>query len=516
LADSGAKTDVIANHATRAFLAAIVQSSNDPIIGLNLDGVITSWNDAATRLFGHAASAMVGGSIMRLIPPERAAEEQSILRRVGGGERLAHFETERLTKDGRLVPVSLTVSPIFNEAGAVVGISKIVRDLGELQRLNRELQRREALLQSILDTVPDGLIVIDPKGMVQAFNQAAESMFGYAAAEVVGRNVRMLMPGHHAAAHDGYMDRYMTTGEKRIIGIGRLVAGLHKDGGTFPLELRVGEVQAAGTHLFTGILRDVTEREARDHRLAELQAELIHVSRVSELGQMVSALAHEVNQPLTAVANYLSGIRRLLPEDSPAPLRPALEKVAEQAERARAIVQSLRGLVRKEPAARQVENLETMVQETSALVLIGTNRLVVLRLQVQPDAVLVLVDRVQIQQVLLNLMRNAVEAMARQSLRMLTIAAERLGDRVQITVSDTGPGLSNTVQARLFQPFVTTKPEGLGVGLSICRTIVESHGGALSVVDGTEPGTTFRFTVPAADPETLGTAPFTAVTDLDQ
>ena len=499
----------------RSLLEAIIRSSNDAIIGKDLNGTVTSWNPAAERLFGFAATEIIGQSIMILIPPERAGEERAIMDWVGRGEKLTHFETERLTRDGRVIPVSLSLSPIHDDNGAIVGVSKIVRDLSEAQRLNREIQLRRALVESILDTVPDGLVIIDKRGIVQSFSQAAERMFGYLAAEVLGRNVSVLMPEPYAAQHDAYVEHYLSTGERRIIGIGRVVVGRRKDGTTFPMELQVGEVRVPGSHLFTGFVRDLTERQSRERRLAELQSELIHVSRLSELGQMVSALAHEVNQPLTALANYLSGIRRMLTPDSPsaptasAPnwsaLGQAVDKAIQQAERAHGIVQGLRGLVRKDARAKQTESLEKLIQETSALALTGTGRSINLDMRVAADATHGFIDKVQIQQVVLNLMRNAVEAMASSPVRTLTVATARRGDRIEIEVSDTGPGLPGIVLARLFQPFVTTKPDGLGIGLSISRTIVEAHGGELAAQNRPSGGVVFRFTVPgSADQETDG------------
>lgn len=482
----------------RPLLAAIAASSNDAIIGKDRAGTITYWNAAAERLFGYAASEIMGHSIKCIIPPTRAGEEIAILDRVGRGEYLAHFETERRTKDGRIIPVSLTLSPILGPDGAVIGISDIARDLSETQRLAVALQQREALLRSILDSNPDGFIVIDESATVKIFSVAAERMFGYAASEVVGRNISMLMPEPYAAAHDGYIQRYRETGDRRVIGLGRVVAGRRKDGSTFPMDLQVGEAMAPGERRFTGFIRDLTEREDRDRRLAELQSELMHVARLSELGQMASALAHEVNQPLTAVANYLRGMRRLLNDDSPPLLRQGIEKVAEQAERARAIVQSLRNLVKKEERPKAAEDLEALVIETAALVLAGMSRRVALIQNIPPEAQAVFIDRVQVQQVLLNLMRNAVEAMDGRPVQRLTVSARRVGERVEIRIADTGPGMSEMVRERLFQPFVTTKSDGLGVGLSICRTIVETHGGVLSVANSSGEGVTFLFDVPAA------------------
>jgi two-component system sensor kinase FixL len=295
------------------------------------------------------------------------------------------------------------------------------------------------------------------------------------------------------------MSRYLETGERRIIGIGRVVVGLRKNGTAFPMELQIGELKVGGEHLFTGYVRDLTAGQERERRITELQEELIHVSRLSELGQMVAALAHEVNQPLTAIANYAGGIRRLLPRDSPAALGIATEKVIEQSARARAIVQSVLGLVRKEARPRGLENLSTMIQETAGLALVGSGGRIDLELAVEPDAERVFVDRVQIQQVLLNLMRNAAEAMAGPGGMVLHVGASRRGESVEIAVCDTGPGLPEKVRARLFEPFVTTKTEGLGVGLSICRAIVQAHGGALTAEDRQAGGTCFRFTVPATE-----------------
>jgi two-component system sensor kinase FixL len=486
-----------------SLLAAIAASSNDAIVGKDLAGTVTSWNAAAELLFGYTATDMIGQSITRIIPPELVEEETAILARVSSGEKLTHFETKRLTRDGRSIPVSLTISPIHSNTGEVIGISKIARDLTEAQRAAQALQQREALLQSILDTVPDGVVVIDEQGVVQSFSPAAERMFGYTAEEIVGRNVNVLMPAPQAAAHDSYLARYLITGERRIIGLGRIVVGRRKDSSTFPMELQIAEVLVPGAHRFTGFVRDLTERQERDRRVSELQSELIHVSRLSELGQMVSALAHEVDQPLTAMTNYLSGVRRLLTDDSPAMLRQGIQKIDEQAIRARDIIRSLRNLVKRDSQERQVVSLEATVQETAALALIGKSLPPSLDLSIPADAARILVDKVQIQQVLLNLMRNAVEAMEEAPVRQLSVIASRRGDRVEVQVADTGLGLSDTIRARLFQPFVTTKADGLGVGLSICRTIIEGHGGELTADDRSGSGTIFRFSVPASPPDRI-------------
>jgi two-component system sensor kinase FixL len=475
-------------------LAAIADSSDDAIIGKDLNGVVTSWNKAAETMFGYAADEIIGRPITAIIPPERIEEEATILDRIRRGERTIHLETNRRRKDGRLIPVSLTVSPIHDDRGSVIGASKIARDLSEAHRVNQELQRREAMLRSILDTVPDALIVINERGTIQTFSTAAERMFGFSPDEVVGRNVSMLMPAPYREAHDGYVARYLSTGERHIIGIGRIVVGQRKDGSTFPMELSVGEVNQPGMRLFTGFVRDLTERQDRERRLDELRSELVHISRLNELGQMALALAHEVNQPLTAMTNYLSGIRRLLTAGNQRGAQQAMDRIAEQADRARQIIQRLRDFVKKGETDRRVENLARTIEEASALALVGIQGLK-LNIHVESDAAEAVIDKIQIQQVLINLMRNAAEAMAASARRELTITASRTGDKVAISVADTGPGLPASVRARLFQPFVTTKPTGMGVGLSVCRTIVESHGGELRAEDAPAGGTVFHFTV---------------------
>ena len=361
-----------------------------------------------------------------------------------------------------------------------------------------------AVLRSVLDTLPDAMVVIDASGAIRAFSAAAERLFGYASAEVMGRNVRMLMPQPYRDQHDAYVARYLETGEKRIMGSGRVVIGQRKDGSTFPMELAVGEVKDGPETLFTGFIRDLTERQQTLARLQELQENLLHVSRLRSMGQMAAALSHELNQPLTAITNYLNAAQRLLDQEQPdmVRVRQALGLAAQQSLRSGEIIRRLRAFVSRGAVARQPEAVSRLVEEASALALVGSrHRGVEVRLSVPADLPPVLADRVQVQQVLLNLIRNAVEAMDGQERRRLSIAATQEGPMIAFSVTDTGPGVAPDVREKLFQPFVTTKQDGMGIGLSVCRTIIEAHGGRISVEapgDG-EPGTVFRFTLPVSD-----------------
>ena len=386
---------------------------------------------------------------------------------------------------------------------------------GQLQRTRQRAAAsaqdalgRAAHLQSILDTVPDAMIVIDERGIIRSFSLAAERLFGYAAADALGKNIKLLMPSPYRENHDGYLDRYLRTGEKRIIGVGRVVVGERRDGSTFPMELAVGEMRSSNQRFFTGFIRDLTERQQTEARLQELQSELVHMSRLTAMGEMASALAHELNQPLSAIANYLKGSRRLLEnrvDDQSALLRDAMAKAADQALRAGQVIRRLRDFVARGESERTVENVKKLIEEASALALVGAkDQGVRVRFQFDPAVDRVLADKVQIQQVLLNLLRNAIEAMEGSPKRELVISAAPADDHmIAISVADTGCGIAPEMTTQLFQPFMTTKRHGLGVGLSISRTIVEAHGGLIGAEPNPAGGTIFRFTLRAVDQEDL-------------
>ena len=315
----------------------------------------------------------------------------------------------------------------------------IVRDL------IAELNSREAHLRSILETVPDAMVIIDEGGIIQSFSTTAERLFGFTAEEVQGHNVSMLMPAPYRQEHDGYLQRYLTTGERHIIGTSRVVVGQRKDGSTFPMELFVGEVQLQGKRQFIGFVRNLTERQERERRLHEVQSELLHVSRLSTMGEMASTLAHELNQPLAAIANYLQGSRRLLrdsPDTRAALVLDALDKAAEQAVRAGDVIQRLRDFVSRGETERRIESIKKLVEEASALALVAAREKAVrVNFALDPAIDLVLVDKVQVEQVLLNLLRNAIEAMEHSAQRELSVAtAPEAGDMIAIDVADTGPG----------------------------------------------------------------------------
>ena len=357
------------HRAETSWQAAIVESSDDAIIAKDLNGSILSWNRAAERLFGYTADEIIGQPITTIFPPDRVEEEATLLDRIRHGETVQHYETARRRKDGQIISVSATISPIRDANGTIVGASKILRDLA-------------------------------------------------------GRNLR-------------------------------------------------------------------------DQRIQELQAELAHVQRLTELGQVVSTLVHEVNQPLTAISNYVNACRRIGKTGNHEQVQAVLERIGDQTSRAREIVQRIRDFVKKRDTQMRAEDLSLVIEEAVALTRTSVgDASPTLDIQIDRSGLRVEIDKIQIQQVLFNLLRNGIDAMQDQPRRELVVATSPAqGGMVEISVADTGSGLVDEVRAKLFQPFVTTKPNGMGIGLSVCRSIVEAHQGRLWADDNPSGGTVFRFTV---------------------
>ena len=355
-------------------------------------------------------------------------------------------------------------------------------------------------LHALIDTVPDAMVVIDTGGQILSFSKGAERMFGYAEADVLGEDVSLLMPSPDRERHGSYLSHYLATGERRIIGIGRVTTARARDGATFPIDLSVGEVDMGSKKVFAGFIRDLTESRQTENQLHSLQADLAHVSRISAMGTLATSIAHELNQPLTAIANYVEAARDLLDEPSAENLqhvREALNESAAETIRAGKIVQRLREFISRGETTRRFVSLAKLVKESTALALInGDARDVELQEMLTEEEDLVLVDAVQIQQVLVNLIRNALEAMMDSKVKRLVISSTMTpDDRLVVTVSDSGSGLDQHIAERLFHPFVSTKASGMGLGLSICHTIINAHGGKIWAEPSPMGGTQFHFSL---------------------
>lgn len=474
---------------------------------LDPDGRVTIWNKAAERLEGWREEEVIGQPCSVFYSEQAIAEGKPALDLQRARDE-GRFEEEdwRVRKNGSEFLAHVTMTALYDDAGSLRGFGAVVRNITEQRATERRLEASAMQFRSILATVPDAMIVINDVGEILSFSAAAERLFGLSEAEVVGANVSRLMPAPYAELHDGYIERYLSTGEKRIIGIGRTVIGRRSDGTTFPMELAVGEAITGGERVFTGFIRDLTEKQATDDRIEELRSGLVHAARVSAMGTMASTLAHELNQPITAVVNYVRGVQNLMREDDPED-RPmideALDGAASEALRAGGIVRRLREFVARGEVEKSVERLPDLVDEASKLALIGAREKgIETRIDLDPAAALVLVDKVQTQQVLINLIRNAIEAMGDSPVRQLTIASAADEDGlVRMTVADTGPGIAPEIAENLFRAFNSTKPGGMGLGLSICRTIVEANGGRIWTEPVKGGGAAFHFTLVRADME---------------
>lgn len=477
------------------------EASGYVVVLLDPAGTIRAINGETERKGLWSNADLCGRSHEIFYPPDEVANgrpEADLAAALAQGS--LEREAWRVCRDGTEYLAWLTINALKDQAGVIRGFGSIVRDITEDAAMRGSIEARERHLQSILATVPDAMIVIDERGRITSFSAAAERLFGYGESELLGRNVSCLMPRADSIRHDEYIGHYLETGERRIIGIGRIVVGQRRDGSTFPMELSVGEAGGAEGRIFTGFIRDLTEKEHDELRLKELQAELVHVSRLSAMGTMASTLAHELNQPLTAIANYLETTRDLVDGEGDIPrniLHEALTEAANETLRAGYIVRRLRDFVARGEVEKTVEDLPRLVDEAGKLALIGAReRGVRSFFTFDAAATPTLVDRVQIQQVLVNIMRNAIEAMADSEVRELRVSTRlRPDEMIEIAVEDSGPGIAEDVMPRLFQAFVSSKSDGMGLGLSICRTIVEAHGGRIWVEDGPGGGAVFRFTL---------------------
>ncbi len=357
--------------------------------------------------------------------------------------------------------------------------------------------------QALLDAAVDGIVVFDHLGSIQSFNRAAERLFGYRADEVIGRNICILMSDEDRDAHDQHLERYIATRDPQVIGQSRVVNAKRKEGGVFPAMLTVGVVHSAEPPRFVGFIRDNTTQRQSELDSHRLQERLMHVSRLATVGEMASGIAHELNQPLAAIATFAHACDRLLgvPDPDIDEVRTALRQIADQAVRAGDIIRRLRALARIEEMARIPADVNTVIEELTELIQVDAKgHGADYRRSLAPNLPEVALDRSQIQQVVMNLVHNALEALALGQLDgrevIISTHATPTGD-VEICVRDNGVGVNPSIANRIFDPFCSTKPTGTGLGLPISRTIVRAHGGTLDYEPNHPTGACFKVTLPA-------------------
>jgi two-component system sensor kinase FixL len=463
-------------------LAAIAESSEDSIISAGLDGTIVSWNNGAGRLYGYDASDMLGQSIGVLIPESQRSELAGLLARVGRGERIAG-QAARQTKDGRRLDVWVMTSPVEDAAGQIVGLVSVARDITAQRRNESAWRASDLRWQSIVESAVDGIVVIDERGGIESFNPAAERLFGYTEAEVVGQNVAMLMPAPYATEHDGYLARYLREGAARIIGIGREVTGKRRDGSTFPFHLTVGEMSVGGERRFTGILHDLTARVQMESRLREQTA-------LARLGEMAAVIAHEVKNPLAGIRGAIQVIGGRLPPGQDAGV------VIEIINRIDALNDLMRDLLlfARPPQPKPAEvDLRNLVMSTADL-LSGDPALKQVKVEVEGLSPRMFGDAELLKIVFLNVLVNGAHAMEGRG--RIRVSMGTADGACRITFADSGPGIPDDLRDKMFTPFFTTKARGSGLGLPTARRLIEAHAGTIRIDSPPGGGTTVTIHLP--------------------
>lgn len=405
--------------------------------------------------------------------------------------------------DGSIRAVEGSARCLYDDAGVLVRAVGVNLDVTERDARDAALKAQQEQLLSVLQTVPSAMVIVDGRGIIQAFSASAERMFGYTAAEAIGLNVKILTPESIRHKHDSFIARYLTTKEKNVIGSSRIFSAQRRDGSLVPIELWLGEVSDGENHLFTAFCNDLSDRYAADERLADMRKELLHVSRLSALGEMAAGLAHELNQPLAATVYFLGAADLLLAEDGNRERGHAFVRMAsEQTLRAGEIIRRMRDFITKEDVELRSEPIAGIIDDAVSLTFFGAGHFDVrIVYELDPAAEFVLADRVQIQQVFVNLLRNATEELRKfpPERRRITIATTLIDlETIEVSVADSGPGIDPAILNRLYMPFVSSKGQkGMGVGLSISRRIIEAHQGTFSGANLDTGGAIFRFTLPS-------------------
>jgi PAS domain S-box-containing protein len=491
---------------------AVFENATVGIRVADLEGRIVRANPAMHALLGYADGELIGRGIFDLLHPDDRPQNRERTADVVA-RRAPSFQLENryLRADGTVTWARLSVSPLLDDEGAVTLTIGIVEDVTVRREIQDELQTQAAQLArtwgrtaAILDSAVDSIVTIDARGRIESVNPATERLFGYAASELVGHNVSILMPPPYRDEHDGYLARYLRTGERRIIGIGREVVARRKDGSLFPVDLAVSEVPLAGERLFVGTIRDVTARK-------QLEGQLRQAMKIEAIGSLAGGVAHDFNNLLASILGYSEQLAAALPEGS---LRHAALQVQRSAQRGAGLTRQLLAFSRRQEVVAERIDVGAVLEELHDMLARLIGEQVELRCDVAEGGSTVLADRGQLEQVVMNLVVNARDAISGHgtiALRVdnVTLAApiERAegtvpaGAWVRLVVRDDGSGMTTEVKSRIFEPFFTTKEvgKGTGLGLSTVYGIVQQSRGAIVVDSEPGEGATFEIYLPRVD-----------------
>jgi PAS domain S-box-containing protein len=476
-----------------AWLAVILDASDDAIIGNTLEGVITSWNHAAEGMFGYSPAEVVGRHSAVFIPPERRQEEEDLRARAGGGERVEHVETVRRARDGRDVAISLSVLPVRNAEGTIIGVCKIARDISEQHRTARALQQSEDTARALIESAAEGILVVDERGRIVQVNGQIEAMFGYAERELLGQPMEVLLPERLRARHVDHRAAYLAEPRVRRMGRGIDLAARRRDGSEFPVEISLSYVRTPGGLRAMAFVTDITERVLLER--TSRQAE-----KLAARGALSAGVAHELNNPLGIITSRIEVM--LLEDDEqhalPEAIREDLSVLYRQTQRVSRLVQGLLSFARPTAPQRGPVSLNDVVREILTLAERQYEK-TGLRITTALDQDLpsFIGDPSALQQVALNLVSNAHQAMnGRGDVRIVTRRIPERAGWIELVVSDNGPGISSDVIGRIFDPFFTTKSGGTGLGLAISYRIVQEHNGTMDVKSVPGEGATFVLAFP--------------------
>lgn len=468
-----AKPDQIATgtpESSRFLLAAIVESSDDAIISKNLDGIITSWNEAARRMFGYAAHEIIGQSVLRIIPAHLHYEEEMILKKLSRGERIDHFETTRVRKNGETVEVALTVSPVRDGTGKVIGASKIARDISERKRAEDLRARLAAIVQSS----DDAIISKDLDSMITSWNGAAQRMFGYTPDEIIGQPILRLIPEelHHeeASIQDKLrvgkrVDHYETV-------------RIRKNGERFDASVTISPVidKQGNVTGASKIARDITERK-------QMERLLIQSEKLAATGRMAATIAHEVNNPLESIMNLVFLART---SSSINKVRAYLQTAESELERVSHIARQTLGYYRDSGRPVSV-HIQELIED---VLTVYQGKLSAQAISVDcqfDDHPRIIASRGELIQVFSNIVANSIDAMPRGGVLRIEAGGTEEPEGVKVEVRDQGLGIRAEHMVRVFEPFFTTKGNlGTGIGLWVVKQLVEKHRGQISLTSNTE------------------------------
>lgn len=480
----------------------ILETIDTPIVILNYEGEIVRFNSACERLTGFTAAEALGRKVWDfLILDEEIPAVREVFNKTRATRHPSRYVNYWKTKTGgrRLIEWSNTM--LRNTRGEAVYVLASGVDITEARARETALNDSQAFLRSIIDASPVAVITADEQGRILNFSKKAEQCFGYLERDVIGRNVSMLMPDPDRSSHDGYLRRYLTTGEAKLIGNSRVVNAVRRNNEEFPAYLHVTEFQDE-RRLFVGFIEDISEQKATETRLAETRQQLHHAGRVGAMGEMATSIAHELNQPLTAAASLAEAVKltlegadcRGLHRDVIKELREAVGEI----QRASEIIRQMRDFVRKRKSDKRPHEVNKVVEEACAIALIGAeSQGIKVATNFGANVGEAFIDRIQIQQVMTNLIRNAIDAMQESREKQLTISTSKSNGQIEVRVEDTGIGIPDDVRRRLFEPFVTSKREGTGIGLAISKSIIDAHQGEITGEANDTVGSVFVLRVPA-------------------